>query len=503
MIFKENWVCLNIKLLFGENLSEYKLFVQRIGLVGITNILVALSTIILLPVLTKNLGANGYGIWIQVNTTIALISSFATLGLPYTLIRFLSAEKEREKIQEGFYSIATAVLLVGFLTSSLLFIFSKPIAMVLFGGNVGVTQLMAVITFFACLNALLLDYFRTFQEMKKYSIFLIIQTYLVVLLVSYSAFSGQDIINVVMGLLIAYIVVFMVMIYVIISKIGFKIPEFKNMKEYLSFGLPTIPGGLSFWIVESSDRYLIALFLGTAFVGYYSPGYTLGNVILMFLAPFLVILPSVLPEYYDNGEMEKVKTFLKYSLKYFLLVAIPTVFALSLLSKPILTLLTTSDIALNGYLVTPFVALSALLSGIYGIMVNMLILKKKTKIMGIIWIVAAFLNIGLNIILIPYIGIIGAAIVTLIAYSFASTITVFYSLKNFEFKFDLGFILKSIIASILMSFVIVAFNPEGILSVTIVIGLCIIVYILSILILKGIKRKEIEFFRQMFQKKIF
>ena len=65
------------------------------------------------------------------------------------------------------------------------------------------------------------------------------------------------------------------MIMFIITNIGFKIPKFENMMEFLSFGLPTIPANLSSWLVDSSDRYVIGILLGSAFVGYYSPGYTL------------------------------------------------------------------------------------------------------------------------------------------------------------------------------------------------------------------------------------
>ena len=77
------------------NLDSYKLFVKRIGLLGITNLLVALNTIILIPILTKNFSASDYGIWVQVLTTFFLITSIVGLGLPYTIVRFISHEKDR------------------------------------------------------------------------------------------------------------------------------------------------------------------------------------------------------------------------------------------------------------------------------------------------------------------------------------------------------------------------------------------------------------------------
>ena len=183
-----------------------------------------------------------------------------------------------------------------------------------------------------------------------------------------------------LGLLLANLITFLAMFALIIWSIGFKIPKFTHIREYLSFGVPTIPGNLSSWIVNSSDRYVIGIFLSAAFVGYYSPGYTLGYSISMLMAPFSLLLPSVLPQYYDKNNIEKVSSFLNYSTKYFLLIAIPSAFGLSVLSKPLLSVLTTPEIALNGYLITPLTALSTLIFGVYAIISNVLVLEKKTKV---------------------------------------------------------------------------------------------------------------------------
>jgi len=466
------------------------------GLVGIANLLVALSTLILLPILTKNLSIDDYGVWVQINTTISLLPNFTTLGLPYTMVRFLSAETDNEKIQEGFYSILVMVLISTLIVALILLVFSREIAVAIFNGDVNVAMLLSVIVFMACLNALLLNYFRTFQEMKKYSLFLLMQTYLGVVIVAYFALNGYGIYMAALGLLIANLITFWVMIALIIRSIGFKIPKFNLMHEYLSFGLPTIPGNLSSWIVNSSDRYIIGIFLSAAFVGYYSPGYTLGNSITMLMAPFLILLPSVLPQYFDKNNIKKVSAFLNYSLKYFLLISIPAAFGLSVLSKPLLTVLTTPDIALNGYLITPITALSTLIFGVYAIIGNVLVLEKKTKVIGTIWMIAALLNLVLNVILVPNFGILAAAVTTLLAYAVAFSLTLRYSTKFF--KFDLIFILKSVTASIIMSSIIILINPEGIMNIVITVIISIVVYFGLIIVLKAIKKEEFQFFKEIF-----
>lgn len=478
-------------------MQEYKIFIQRIGLTGITNILLALSSLILIPILTKNLSINDYGLWVEIATTITVVPYLGTLGLYSSMIRFLSSEKDRNKIQEGFYSITSIVLFCTLIICVTLIVFSKYISL-LFNTSVDIILLVSIIVFFACLNSILFNFFITFKQIKIYSILMLTQTYLGVFIVSYFVIKGFSLYTALFGLLIANLVVFMIMTVYIISAISFKIPKFKYIKEYLSFGIPTIPSNISLWVVDSSDRYLIGIILGTAFVGYYNPGYTLGNIIILMLAPFSIVLPSILPEYYEKNQLDKVRLFLKYSLKYYLLFAIPSAFGLSLLSKPLLTILTTPEIALNGYLITPIVALSAILYGIYGIIFNIIILKKKTKITGGIWIISAILNVVLNILLIPYFGIICAALVTLFTYSIAFALTLLYSIKFFDFDFDLTFIFKSVAASIIMSSIIIIFNPEGTLNIIATAIIAIIVYFISLWILKGFDTDEIKFIKRLF-----
>ena len=101
---------------------------------------------------------------------------------------------------------------------------------------------------------------------------------------------------------------------------------------------------MSSWVVDSSDKFVIGIFLGSAAVGCYSPGYALGSILLMFLTPFAVLLPAVLPEYFEKGDMDKVNTFLTYSMKYYLLLTIPAAVGMSLLSKRLLFIFTTDII---------------------------------------------------------------------------------------------------------------------------------------------------------------
>ncbi|MBA7709971.1 lipid II flippase MurJ [subsurface metagenome] len=480
--------------------SSYQKFAKDIIIIGSTQLLVAVSALILLPLLTKTLGAHDYGIWIQANVTIELIIAFVGLGLPLAMIRFLAAESKREEIQEGFYSVFSLVFLVSLIISSIMIAFPGFIARSFFEGATEIVRIVGFIILVWSLDGVFLHLFRTFREIGMYSIFMLARAYGELGLIAYLVLSGHGIFSVVLSVLAIRAALFLFLLPLIKSKIGIKIPNFSRIKEYLNFGLPSVPGAISAWVVTSSDRYVIGYFLGAASVGVYSAGYNLGNIPFMIAMVLAIVLPPTLSKLYDEGRINEVKTHLSYSLKYFLALVIPFVCGAAMLSEPVLRIFSTREIASEAYFIVPLVALSTLFFGIRVVIAQILILVKKTKITGIVWIIAASVNLLLNILIIPHLGILGAAITTLIAYSLALGIVSYYSFKEFKFSIEWSFIIKSLIASAIMSLVIWRIAPVGTLGVILTIVAGVIIYGVILLFLKGCKKQEIRFFKGLFRK---
>ena len=478
-------------------MSEYVQFIQRIGLVGLTNILISLSSLIFIPIITKSFTTAEYGMWAQVNTTIALVPNIANLGLPYTMVRFLSAETDRERIKDSFYPMITLTFISTVIICLLFLIFGNTIANALFNGSMQVLYITTAISFFACMNLMLISYFRTFKQMKRYSLFLVLQSYIGVFVSIYLTYAGYNIETVVLGLLTGYVAVFLMMAFLIVRYLGIGKGKWSNLKEQLAFAIPTIPSNVSSWVVDSSDKYVIGILIGSVAVGCYSPGYALGSILLMFLSPFAVLLPAILPEHYEKGNIAEVDKYLSYSMKYYLLLTVPAAVGMSVLSKPLLYIITTPEITLGGYMVTPFVCLGAIFMGMYGITNNILILEKNTMILGKLWILVAISNIVLNIILVPHLNILGAAISTLICYILAFSVTAIASKKTMRLPFDIKELLKIIIASLIMGIIVYMMNPNGIINVLISIIVGVIVYFAIIFILKAVTRKEIAIFKDL------
>ena len=79
---------------------SYQKFTKDIGIIGLTELVIALKGLVILPIITKLLGVENYGIWAQLIVTLSLITPIATLGLPYTLVRFLAAKKDKKGIKD-------------------------------------------------------------------------------------------------------------------------------------------------------------------------------------------------------------------------------------------------------------------------------------------------------------------------------------------------------------------------------------------------------------------
>lgn len=479
--------------------SPYQKFTKDTLVIGIYSLLVSLKGVILMPLLTKTLGAHNYGIWEQAGVTINLAIVFVGLGLPVALTRFLASKTNKVETQEEFYSAFSIVFLSTLIISLLTIVFSDFIAQAFFEGATQIVKLTGLIILVWSLDWVYLSLFRSFRQMKKYALFEIGRTYAEVGIIACLVLNGYGIFSAVFSLLIMRAILLLILFFSVKAQIGIKRPHFSRTKEYLNFGLLTIPGNIAAWVVSSSDRYVIGYLLGATAVGIYSAGYGLGLVIGM-VGVLGFVLPPTLSKLYDEGKMTEVKTILSYSLKYSMALAIPFVFGAAALAEPVLRLFSTPDIAAQGYFILPLIALSSLFYIIYGIIFYILFLVKKLKIVGITWGISASVNLLSNILIIPHLGIIGAAITTVIAYLLALGIVTYYAFKEFRFDLQWGFIVKSLIASAIMSAAIWQINAMGTLNVVVIVVIGIIIYGAILLALKGFSQEEFRFFRELFRR---
>jgi O-antigen/teichoic acid export membrane protein len=128
---------------------------------------------------------------------------------------------------------------------------------------------------------------------------------------------------------------------------------------------------------------------------------------------------------------------------------------------------------------------------------QVLVLEKKTLITGVIWSIAALFNVGLTWILVQQIGIVGAATATLLSFGFSFLVTAYCAMRYLCFDFDYYFVLKSILASIVMSIFLIWLSPEGTVNLLLSVLIAALIYFVVLFALRGLDEQEIKFFRDL------
>ncbi len=471
---------------------SHKRVARDIGLIAITQVLISLGGFFLLPIVTKMLGPDSYGIWAQINVTISLLYPIALIGLHMAFLRFLAAETDEGVIREGFYSIIFFVGFTGFAISLAVYLLSDLLAVTLFG-DIQASYFVKAGSFLILLTAVDLVatfYFRISRETGIYAALSLFNSFGRLILILILLVLGFGLIGVIGGIFIIMLLEILISLVLIVRRIGFALPRFTYIKEYLKYSAPITPNALIRWITESSDRFIIGFFLGVTAVGIYSAGYVIGGLIFQLMYPIQLILFPELSRLYDRLEMEAVKLYLSISLKYFLLVAIPAVVGLSALAGPILNLFTTPQFA-SGAVVIPFIALSGLLAGIYQIVINITHLVKKNQFNLFIHVLAAVSNLLLNLLLIPFVGFIGAAIATLISYTITAIVAVLFSFRYIKFKIYWSSISKSVAASGAMAGIILLIPVYSVYNLLFAVGSGMVLYVMIMVLIKGLDWREL------------
>lgn len=471
-------------------------FTRDVIWVGLSQILVYLFVFGTIPVLTKNFGAEIYGLWSQIWVTVGLFSQILTLHLTTATVRYLSSENEKEILSQSFSNMFWLIVLIVFITAAIACFLKPELSLLLFKNNNYTTYI--ILTFMwsgtGALLAYLIGYLRSKGEIKELSLINILcyaLKFITLVLLVASGFSFWSII--LMQIIVETI--FIISLYLsIIKKIGFKWPNTKKLKKYLEFSVPQIPSGALLWIINSIDRYFITVYLGLTQTGIYSASYNIGSAISIFYLPTSFVIFPVISRFWEKDETSNVKKYLEYSTKLFLFLGIPSSFGLYILSKPILQILTTPEFLAGGGSLTFLIALSTIFLGIYQINLYIICLVEKTKFMPFITGMSALSNIILNILLIPKIGIMGAAISTVFSYAILSLITLVWAKRRVNYSFDFAFLLKIILSSIVMTCIMGILPLKGISYIFIATTIGVVIYLILVLMLKTFSADEKKLF---------
>ena len=205
-------------------------------------------------------------------------------------------------------------------------------------------------------------------------------------------------------------------------------PDRASAAELIRLGVPSIPHAVGSWVVALSDRPLLAHFAGLSAVGVYSVAYSVADRAISGLTAGLYMMawPALLRVWSEDpsGTPRRISQYLGV----FLALTTGPAVLLSLEREFLLAVLVSNDFV-GAADVVPYVVAGAWLTGIASYLNRPLELSKRYGALSAITMTAAGLNFALNLILIPAVGALGAAMATTAASAALAVFSAVYAAR--------------------------------------------------------------------------
>lgn len=397
-----------------------------------------LISFFLLPLYTSYLATKEYGTVDLIQTYVTLLVPIITLELEMSIFRFLIDSRKSEKETNKLISNNFFILGISLSIFSILYIIVSSFVTIPYRWLILVDIIVCV------LSGNFLQVARGFGKTLDYAISCILTGLTTVIsniiLICFVHMQAE-------GMIISMALAnFICSLYLFIklklySKINFKIVDFKQIKEMYKYSLPLIPNGISWWIVNVSDRSIISIVLGASANGLYAISNKFPTIISSLTGVFnlswsesaaLHINSSDRDEFFSDITNTVLRLFM--ALGVGMLACMPFVF-------PILIDAKYND----AYNYIPFLVLGTVFNVAICLYSQVYLAKKLSKQVASTAIVGAIINILINVIFIKQIGLYAAAISTMISY-FVMMVYRHFDLKKYvNIKIEKKLIIESII----------------------------------------------------------
>ncbi len=495
----------------SENVIK-KLFIQSSHYV-IGTVLMMVAGFISLPILTRIFSRSEYGIISLISITVWIGISLSKAGMAESAVRFYSefkTGKRKEPISLYYTTLLISAVLFALVVSALLWSLVNIFHINVFGSetkNLLMIAIALIIT--GAIFLRIISFYRAAQSTKMYNVISVLKRYFTLAFAIFFLFVIQkDIKSYYHGIIVAQMLFIVVLVALLFKKNFLKITNYSHtfFKECLFFGFPLIINELAGFLLKSTDRYLIQIFLGADAVGVYSLGSDLClHVKDTIVYPLYYAIVPIYLEMWNNKGIEQTKEFLTKVLKYYSLIAIPVMFGFVALAKQIVLIVATSKFEQSATII-PFILPGAIFWGYYPVITAGLYIYKQTKKISLLTLLGVGANIGLNIILIPRMQLQGAALATLLTYIVLMLVLMKMSFKYLKVQMNFNALLKIIFSSAVMFFALKYLNwGTGIVVLLIDILIGMVIYsIIMILIDKEIRTVLFNtLHRNSFANKIF
>lgn len=393
---------------YMSNSSAAKRLAKGTVVYMIGNMMSKVLQMLILPIITASLKTSEYGYYDLIVTTINLVTPVITFQMIEGMFRFMYDGTEDDK--KSTVSTVTAFLVGG----------GVALAIIIFTGSLISDSLQyPVLIYLNYISSIIFTYMqklaRCQQKNQQFAIsgvlntIVMLATQALTLLVLNMGIDGMLIAN-----FISYIIAALYLMFFLDIKhwLGIRYINKTVFFKLIRYSAPLIPNSICWWLVSSSDRYVITYFLGTAANGIYSIAGKFSQMITFATSVFQLAWQesAIMEENSENRDKFYSDTFNTY-MKLLLggyLVILPFI-------KMIMPVLVSKEYQI-GYLYNPILLIGAILSAFSQFYGSAYLVFKKTSGALSTTVVAAIINILIGIGLTPVLGLYAPALGTAIAF---------------------------------------------------------------------------------------
>ena len=437
----------------------------------------------LLPLYTRYLVTDDYGTIDLLLTYITLLVPIISIEIEMGAFRFLieardDDEKKSEVILNSFSILKKVAILFLLIYCIILFLFKSKYSL-----------FVGICIFSMMLSNLVLQIARGLGKNLLYSVAsfltgLINISFNIILIVMLKKSAISILISTFISNFVCFIFLFVKLDLISSIKNG---KDNKDLqKKILKFSLPLVPNTISWWLINASDRTIVSIILGVSANGIYAISTKFSSIISSFLNIFNMSWTESASLHIDDEDCNDYFSSINDSiLRLFSGICI-----LIIAFMPILFRILIDSKYHEAYMYIPINILASFFSCMISIYSSIYVAKKMTKQVATTSIMAAFINIIVDILLIRYIGLFAASISSAVAY----IIMVIYRSIDLKKYVKIKYNLKNIIIIIVGFFITITLYYNNNLYFQIFNYVFAIMYTLlfNIYIIKSILKKILK-----------
>ena len=385
---------------------------------------------LLLPILTKYLSPEEYGVLSIFQLMISFFIAFVGMAIHTNVSKnFFKYTKKQTSLMTG------NILMILSLTTLIYFVITLGVSFYyheIFSVPSNWVVIIPILSFMFMVNTINLTILRNEEKAVLFGVYEVANTavnmgvtILLLLMYHYGWYARAG------GIIVAYTLFFIISL-LHMRKNGFIILQYdrKEVRKILKLSIPLIPHVVGGIIIALSDRFFIERMVSLEMVGIYSVGYMFGMVVVLFTDAFLKAWSPWFYKMLSDADISKKLKIVKYSYLYILATFI-IAFGISIFAKFIIPYVV--DVRYAGAEIYVFwIAIGYAVHGVYKIFFPYLVHTSKTAFLGVSTVIAAALNLIFNYFLIKEFGAIGAAYATVLSFIVSASLVFWYQNKHFK-----------------------------------------------------------------------